>query len=76
MGGRLKVRVVTRWIVPMLAGVCAGICALPQDTAKEAKLKSASQTAEISRFYIEKPQKDSGYETGPLHIFMATEPKS
>ena len=64
----MKVRVVTRWIVPMLAGVCAGICALPQDTAKETKLKSASETAAISRFYIEEPQKDSGYETGPLHI--------
>jgi hypothetical protein len=32
------------------------------------RTKNSSRTAQITRFFIEEPKKDSGYETGPLHI--------
>jgi len=34
----------------------------------EAQKKSSARTAKITRFFVEEPKKDSGYETGPLHI--------
>jgi hypothetical protein len=52
----------------MLVGVCVSIAALAQSTKTHIQPKSASQTAEITRYFIEEPKKDSGYETGPLHI--------
>src|ERR1035437_4523537 len=67
-GVRLKDRVFTTLMISMLVGVCLSIGASPQSTDAQKKTKSASQTAEIARFFIEEPKKDSGYETGPLHI--------
>jgi hypothetical protein len=55
-------------MIPMLVGVCLSIGASAQSTETQTKTKSTSQTAEIRRFSIEEPKKDSGYETGPLHI--------
>jgi hypothetical protein len=34
-------------------------------------MKSTSPAAEITRFFIEEPPKDSEYETGPLHIIYS-----
>jgi hypothetical protein len=53
---------------PLLVGICVSMGAFAQPTKTQSQRKSASQTAEIARFFIEDPQKDSGYETGPLHI--------
>lgn len=68
VGGRLKDRVAGRWMIPMLVGVCVSLGALAQSTGTQRKPKSTLQSAEITRFFIEDPKKDSGYETGPLHI--------
>jgi hypothetical protein len=55
-------------MIPMLVGVCVSVGALAQSTETRRETKSTSETAEITRFFIEEPKKDSGYETGPLHI--------
>ncbi len=52
----------------MLVGICLPVGASGQSTGTQTKTKSTSQTAEIARFFIEEPKKDSGFETGPLHI--------
>jgi hypothetical protein len=55
-------------MIPMLVGVCLPVGASAQSTETQTKTKSTSQTAEITRFFIEEPKRDSGFETGPLHI--------
>jgi hypothetical protein len=57
----------------MLVGVCLCTGVFAQSTKTPKETKSTSQTAEIARFFIarffiEAPEKGSGYETGPLHI--------
>lgn len=55
----------------MLIGVCGSVEAYAQSSATQRTTKSTSQTSAIRRFFIEEPQKDSGYETGPLHIIYS-----
>lgn len=52
----------------MLVGVCLSVGTSGQSTKAQTKTKSTPQNAEITRFFIEEPKEDSGYETGPLHI--------
>jgi len=52
----------------MLLSVYLSGWASAQSTATQEKTKGTSQTAEITRFFIEESKKDSRYETGPLHI--------
>ncbi|MBV9156929.1 MAG: hypothetical protein JO097_11760 [Acidobacteriaceae bacterium] len=66
--GRLQRRDLRRWMMPMLVGVCVSVGAFAQTAATQKKARSASPAAEITRFFLEEPKKDSGYETGPLHI--------
>lgn len=67
-GGRLKDRVFSKSMFPMLVGFCLSVGAFSQASQTHVHTKSTSQSAEITRFFIEKPKKDSAYETGPLHI--------
>lgn len=53
-------------MIAILAGACVSVGAQSAETPT--KTKSTSQTAEITRFFIEESKKDSNYETGPLHI--------
>jgi hypothetical protein len=55
------------WIISML-GFCVSAGAFAQSIGTQGKTKSTSQSAEITRFFIEESKKDTGYETGPLHI--------
>ena len=55
-------------MIPILVGVCLSVWASAQPTETQKETKSASQTTEITRFFIEEPKEGSGYETGPLHI--------
>ena len=55
-------------MIAMLVGACVSVAAPAQSALTPRKTKSASQTAEITRFFIEESKKDSKYETGPLHI--------
>jgi hypothetical protein len=57
-----------RWMIPMLVGLSLSVGASGQSTETHKEAKSTSQAAGITRFFIEEPRKDSGYETGPLHI--------
>jgi hypothetical protein len=68
MGVRLKDCVFRGWMIPTLVGVCLSIGTSGQTTKTQKETKSTPQNAEITRFFIEEPKKDSGYETGPLHI--------
>lgn len=52
----------------MLVGACVTVGASAQHAETPTKTKSTSQTAEITRFFIEESKSDSKYETGPLHI--------
>src|ERR1700739_2129284 len=67
-GGRLKDRVFSRSMFAMLVGCCVSVGAFSQSSKTHVQTKSTSQTAVITRFFIEEPKKDSGYETGPLHV--------
>ena len=64
----LKDRVFRRNMFPMLVGVCVSVGTFAQSTKTHIPTKSTSQTAEITRFFIEEAKEDSGYDTGPLHI--------
>lgn len=55
-------------MISISLAACVSVGALAQSGEKQRKAKSPSQTAELTRFSIEEPKKDSGYETGPLHI--------
>jgi len=55
--------------MPVFVGVCVSVGAFAQSGATQKKTRSASAAVEITRFFLEEPKKDSGYETGPLHIF-------
>jgi hypothetical protein len=68
MGARSEQRIVRQWIIPVLLVVCLSGWASAQPTAIQRKAKSTSETAEITRFFIEESKKGSPYETGPLHI--------
>ena len=68
MGVRSEQRIFRPWIIPVLLGVCLSGWASAQPTETQKKAKSTSETAEITRFFIEEPKKGSAYETGPLHI--------
>ncbi len=62
-------RAFLRWLIPiLLVGACLMIGASAQ--SHQTPAKSASRV-EITRFFIEKPQEESGYETGPLHIIYS-----
>src|SRR3954467_6280271 len=67
-GGRLKDRVFSRCMFLMLIGFCLSVGASSQSSRTHSQTKSTSYNAVIARFFIEEPNKDSGYETGPLHI--------
>jgi hypothetical protein len=58
-------------MIPVLVGVCLSIGASAQSATTQKKTKTTLQTAAITRFVIEEPKKDSGYETGPLHILYS-----
>jgi hypothetical protein len=47
---------------------CLSVRTSGRSTETPKGAKSSPQTAEITRFFIEEPKKDSVYETGPLHI--------
>ena len=64
----MKNRIVRTWIIGILVGVCLPFCTPAQSTGIQRKTTSTSQTAEITKFFIEEPKKDSAFETGPLHI--------
>ena len=68
MGVGWEHRVLRAWMIPGLLGVCVSAGALAQSSAKPRKTRSTSQFAEVTKFFIEDSKKDSGYETGPLHI--------
>ena len=68
MGFGLEQRVLRPWMIPLLLGVYLSGWASAQSTATQGKTKGTSQTAEITRYFIEESKKDSRYETGPLHI--------
>lgn len=68
MGVGLEYRVLRKWTTSIVLVVCVSVGASAQTGEKERKTKSPSQTAEITRFFIEKPKRNSRYETGPLHI--------
>jgi hypothetical protein len=55
-------------MIPILVGVSLPIAGSAQFAETQKQTNVDSQTAEISRFFIAEPKKDSGYETGPLHI--------
>jgi hypothetical protein len=65
-GGRMKDRVLRVWTITLLVGFCLSVRTTGQ--SKETQKKSSTRTAEITRFFVEEPKRDSGYETGPLHI--------
>jgi hypothetical protein len=65
---RMKDRVFKGWMIAMLVGFCLSVGTSGQSTETLKKTKSSLQTAEITRFFVEESKKDSGYETGPLHI--------
>ena len=67
MGVGLKHRVPKTWMISVPLGICLSVGA-PQSNWTQNKGRSSSQSAEITRFFIENPKKDSRYETGPLHI--------
>jgi hypothetical protein len=52
----------------MLVGFCLSVGTSGQSAETQRKTNSSPQAAEITRFFVEEPKKDSGYETGPLHI--------
>ncbi len=52
----------------------AGLAAWVQSQSTE-KPRS-HRPVQITRFFIDKPEKDSGYETGPLHILYSDETES
>ena len=64
----MKDRVFRGWMIPVLVGACLLVGVAAQSTGTQKKTKSKPQNEEITRFFIEEPKKDSGYETGPLHI--------
>ena len=68
MGVGPEFRVLRTWMASILLAVYVCVGASAKSGQKERKTKSPSQTAEITRFFIEEPKRDSGYETGPLHI--------
>jgi hypothetical protein len=55
-------------MIPVLLSVCVSAGALAQSSLTERKTKSTLQFAEIAKFFTEESKKDSGYETGLLHI--------
>ena len=65
MGVGVEDRVVMKWMIPKLVGACLMIGASAQSH------QTPASRAEITRFFIEKPQEESGYETGALHIIYS-----
>jgi hypothetical protein len=70
-GGRMKDRLFRGWMIALLAGFCLSVGTSGQSTETQKKTRSSPQTAEITRFFVEEPRKDSGLETGPLHIIYS-----
>jgi hypothetical protein len=60
-------------ILLFLAAICAHITEGDQPTVKvtEMKGKVPAENAHITRYYVDKPSLDSGYETGDLHIIYS-----
>jgi hypothetical protein len=67
-GSRMKGRVFRGSVIAMLVGFCLSVGTSGQSSETQTKMESSPLTAEITRFFVEEPKKDSGYETGPLHI--------
>jgi hypothetical protein len=67
----LKHEAFRRWIISLLIGACVPVLSSAQSSATQHKTKIASQDLQIVRAFIEDPIKDSGYETGPLHILYS-----
>lgn len=65
----MKAGVFTRWVVLIFVGVCLSTWARAQSA--EAQKGTTSRGTEIAKYFIEEPQKNSGYETGPLHILYS-----
>lgn len=59
---------VNKWAILTLAAACISSEISAQSTETANKAKSAPRPAEIAKFFIDEPKKDSPYETGPLHI--------
>ena len=55
-------------VILILIISCISLAGRAQAIKSHSKGKIKSHTAEITSFFLEKPQKDSRYETGPLHI--------
>lgn len=57
-----------QWIIALLFGACMPAISSAQSAATHQGPKPTSNAIHITRFFIEDPAKDSGYESGPLHI--------
>lgn len=66
----LKGHVSSRWMIRILTGLSICAAASAQSTDSPRKTKS-TPPAEITRFSVEEAKKDSGFETGPLHIIYS-----
>jgi hypothetical protein len=55
-------------MIALLVGVCLPVWTSAQFMGTQRKATRTSQTAEIAKFFIEGPNKDAAFETGPLHI--------
>lgn len=64
-----KDRAFRNWITLLLAA-CLSATASPQSTEKR-KQTEGTPTPQITKFFIDQAPKDSGYETGPLHILYS-----
>lgn len=64
-----KDRPFRNWLSLLLAA-CLSATASPQSTELR-KQTNSTPTPEITKFFIDEAQKDSGYETGPLHILYS-----
>ena len=66
--GRMIDRVFREWVIAMLVGLCLSGATSVQSAESQNKTMYSPQTSKIDRFYVEEPKRNSGYETGPLHI--------
>jgi hypothetical protein len=57
-----------KWAHLVLVGLCSSVALSAQSIGTPKETKRAIPAAEIAKFFIDQPKKDSPYETGPLHI--------